>query len=99
MLGGMDPTQKENRVMALNLVAPTNFPRQLQSAAAPLFILGMNSAGLWVIRETTGRKGGLFRSRALAIKYARDESFDGNFTILHQPTSLELEPGDLRQAA
>jgi len=85
--------------MALNLVAGVDFPRRLPTAAAPFFLLGVNAAGLWVIRETTGRKGGLFRTRAAAIKYARDESVDGNFTIVHQLTGLELELRELRPAA
>jgi hypothetical protein len=47
--------------------------------------------GAWVIRETTGKWVSLFRAREAAIKFARDESPSGNFTILHQPESLELE--------
>jgi hypothetical protein len=37
------------------------------------------------------RRAGLFRTREAAIKFARDESPNGNFTILHQPAGLELE--------
>ena len=39
----------------------------------------------------TGRRAGLFRTREAAVKFARDESESGNFTILHQPEGLELE--------
>jgi hypothetical protein len=85
--------------MSLHLMAGIDFPRQLPTAAAPYFLLGLNSAGQWVIRETTGRRAGLFRTREAAIKYARDESVDGNFTILHQPEGLELEPQKLIRAA
>ena len=77
--------------MSLNLVAGIDFPSQLPTAKAPYFLLGQNLAGTWVIRETTGRRAGLFRTREAAIKYARDESPSGNFTILHQPEGLELE--------
>jgi hypothetical protein len=85
--------------MSLHLIAGVDFPSQLPTAAAPYFLLGLNSAGQWVIRETTGRRAGLFRTREAAIKYARDESPSGNFTILHQPEGLELEPQILNQAA
>ena len=78
--------------MALHLVAGVDIPNRLPTATAPYFLLGRNSAGCWVIRETSGRRAGLFCSRAAAIWYARDESPDGNFTILHQPEGLELEP-------
>ena len=73
--------------------------KHLPIAAAPYFLLGLNSAGLWVIREMTGRKGGLFRTRQAAIKYARDESLNGNYTIAHQPDGLELEYQDFKTAA
>ena len=86
--------------MSLNLVAGIDFPRQLPTATSPYFLLGQDLAGSWVIRETTGRKAGLFRSREAAIKFARDESTGGNFTILYQPAGLELEEGaQLKRAA
>lgn len=77
--------------MSFHLVAGVDFPKRLPTAAAPYFLLGLNLAGYWVIRETTGRRAGLFRTRDDAIKYARDESTGGNFTILYQPDGLELE--------
>jgi hypothetical protein len=86
--------------MSLHLVAGVDFPSQLPTAKAPYFLLGQNLAGAWVIRETTGRRAGLFRTREAAIKYARDESPSGHFTILHQPEGLELEePRRLSRAA
>jgi len=85
--------------MSLHLMAGIDFPSQLPTATAPYFLLGLNSAGSWVIRETTGRRAGLFRTRKAAIKYARDESLSGNFTILHVPEGLELEWRQLGRAA
>lgn len=85
--------------MSFDLVAGVDFPKQLPTATAPYFLLGLNSTGQWVIRETTGRRAGLFRTREAAIKYARDESADGLFTILHQPEGLELEQKPFRRAA
>ena len=85
--------------MPLHLVAGIDFPSQLPSATAPYFLLGLNSIGAWVIREVTGRRAGLFRSREAAIKYARDESTDGNFTIVLQPQGLELEEPRVGSAA
>ena len=77
--------------MAMHLVADIDFPSQLPTATTPYFLLGLNSAGAWVLRETTGRRAGLFRTREAAIKFARDESPNGNFTVLHQPEGLELD--------
>ena len=52
-----------------------------------------------MIRETTGRRAGLFRTREAAIKYARDESADGNFTIVDQLEGLEFEQRHIKRAA
>jgi len=65
-------------------------------ADAPFFLLGRNSAGHWVIRETSGRRGGLFRTRAAAIKYAREESIDGNFTIIEAIDGLEFDGAPMK---
>jgi len=86
--------------MSLHLRAGIDFPSRLPTAEAPYFLLGQNVAGVWAIRETTGRRGGLFRTREAAIKYARDESRSGNFTILYQPQGLEWEEcGQFSRAA
>jgi hypothetical protein len=85
--------------MSLHPVARVGLAKRLPTATAPFFLLGLDAAGAWVIRETTGRKAGLFRTRAAAIKYARDESPHGNFTILHQPEGLELDGRQLKTAA
>lgn len=67
--------------------------------AGTFFLLGLNAAGLWVIRETTGRRSGLFRTREAAIAFAREESTDGKFAIIHLPDGFELEPRELSWAA
>ena len=85
--------------MPLNLVAGVDFSSQLPSATAPFFLLGRNTAGHWVIRETTGRRAGLFRTREAAIKYARDESADGIFTIVDQVGGLEFDEPRIKRAA
>lgn len=85
--------------MPARLVARIEFPSHLPMATAPSFLLGLNSRGVWVIRETTGRCAGLFRTREAAIKYAREQSLNGNFTILHQPEGLELDSPQLSEAA
>ena len=85
--------------MSLNLVAGVDFPSQLPTATAPLFLLGLDSAGHWVIRETTGRRAGLFQTREAAIKYARNESAHGNFTIVQLTEGLEFEQSRTKRAA
>lgn len=85
--------------MSLHLVAGVDFPSRLPTTSAPFFLLGLNAAGQWVIRETTGRRAGFFRTREAAIKYARDESAEGNFTIVDQIEGLEFEQSPVKRAA
>lgn len=77
--------------MSLHLVTGVDFASQLPTSKAPYFLLGQDAAGSWVIRQTTGRRAGLFRTREAAIRFARDESPGGNFMIEHRPDGLELE--------
>lgn len=85
--------------MSLHLPAVVDFPGKLPVFAAPMFLLGQNTAGMWVIRETTGRRAGLFCSREAAIKYARSESPVGKLTIIDSPQGLELDESKLDRAA
>jgi len=39
-----------------------------------VFLLGQNAAGRWVVRDSSNRRGGLFFSKAGALKYIRDET-------------------------
>jgi hypothetical protein len=77
--------------MPLRLVAGIDLALQLPTARVPYFLLGLNFEGVWVVRDTAGRRAGLFRTREAAIKFARDESPEGKFMILRQPDDLELE--------
>lgn len=54
----------------------------------PLFMVGQNSRGNWVVQDQTGARGGLFVDRAEALKFARSES--GN-----QPPALVIVSGNL----
>jgi hypothetical protein len=85
--------------MSLHVVAGVDFPSRLPTASVPFFLLGANAAGQWAIRETTGRKAGFFRTRGAAIKYARDESANGVFTIVDQIEGLEFEQPAIDRAA
>jgi hypothetical protein len=55
------------------------------------FVLGQNGRGLWVIRESSGKKAGVFSSRQAALRFARRESPDDQFTVVHFPDGLEFD--------
>jgi hypothetical protein len=53
----------EDVVMSLRLRAGIEFPSRLPAVTAPYSQLGLNSTGLWVGRETNGRRAGVFAMR------------------------------------
>jgi hypothetical protein len=63
----------------------------LMRARRSYFLLGQNARGLWVVRENTGKKAGLFVSREAALRFARLESSDEHFAIVHVNDGLEFD--------
>jgi hypothetical protein len=63
----------------------------LSRASKSYFLLGQDARGLWVVRESTGRKGGVFVTREGALRFARLESPDGQFTVVHVNDGLEFD--------
>jgi hypothetical protein len=62
-----------------------------QQAGAPCLLLGQNARGLWVVRESAGRKGGLFLSREAALRFARLESMLAHFAVVDVADLLEFD--------
>jgi hypothetical protein len=71
----------------------------------PTFMIGCNSRGNWVAQEKSGTRGGLFVSRAEALKYARFESGNDPHAVVMVSGTLELDTSsataraDVRQGA
>jgi hypothetical protein len=40
----------------------------------PVFMIGQDSCGHWVVQDLSGRRGGLFVDRAQAVRYVRFEN-------------------------
>jgi hypothetical protein len=54
-------------------------------------LIGQNSRGNWVAQESHGLFGGLFVSRAQAVKYALSENGDHPATIVLSADIVELD--------
>lgn len=74
---------KEN--MDMKLVKPSCSP-----ATSTVFV-GRNRRGKWVAREQNGTFGGLFVTRAQALKYALHENGRRAETIVEVAHELELD--------
>ena len=57
-----------------------------------IVFIGRNGRGQWVAQEQNGLYGGLFVSRAQAIKYAMFENGHHPETIVELSREIELEP-------
>ena len=67
-------------------------PPSCSSPSAIVFI-GKNSRGNWVAQEQNGLYGGLFVSRAQAVKYALFENGHRPETIVEVAREIELDMG------
>jgi hypothetical protein len=72
----------------MKAIQDTEPPSRLSS---PIFMLGQNSLGNWVVREQSGSRGGLFINRAEALRYIRSENGNHTFPTVMVAGVLELE--------
>lgn len=56
-----------------------------------LFLIGRNGRGQWVARDQRGSRGGLFVSRAAALKYALFENGKRPHLVVDMPGRFELD--------
>ena len=63
------------------------------SSASTIVFIGKNSSGHWVAQEQNGLYGGLFVSRAQAVKYALFENGHHPETIVELSREIELDTG------
>ena len=64
-----------------------------QSKTSPLFLIGKNSRGTWVAQKQHGCCGGLFVSRAAALKFALFENGNRPEAVITVPGVFELDMG------
>jgi hypothetical protein len=65
-------------------------PSSCGTKPSPLLI-GKDSHGHWVVRDQSGRRGGLFVGRAEALKYAMFENGHEPDAVIMVPGVLELD--------
>jgi hypothetical protein len=64
-----------------------------RSAASTIVFIGKNRRGNWVAQEQNGLYGGLFVTRAQAVKYALFENGHHLETIVELSREIELDMG------
>jgi hypothetical protein len=61
------------------------------SEAIPLFYIGRNNSGLWVVREAAGGGGGLFFFKRSAARFARRQSEPAGCAMMFLAEAFELD--------
>lgn len=61
------------------------------SEAIPLFYIGRNKNGVWVVREAEGPSGGLFLFKQSAARFARRQSEPDGCAMMFLADSFELD--------
>jgi hypothetical protein len=61
------------------------------SEAIPLFYIGCNKSGLWVVREAAGGSGGLFLFKQSAARFARRQSEPAGCAMMFLAEPFELD--------
>ena len=66
-------------------------PSAAPSAKQPLFLIGKDSRGRWVVQQQNGMSGGLFVDRVQALRYAMFENGRQPQAVIMVPDVLELD--------
>jgi hypothetical protein len=108
LTGGMDlaiagsaprPDLRSGRVASSSTY---RFPRRPDASVInetiPLFYIGQNRKGAWVVREAEGRSGGFFLFKQWAVRFARRQSEPAGCAImfLAEPVELDIDDHDGR---
>jgi len=66
-------------------------PSPSSCSKTPLFLIGRDRLGHWVVRDVQGLRGGLFVGRTEALKYALFENGNRPQAVIMVPGILELD--------
>jgi hypothetical protein len=88
VLDMLPPPASIRRNTEVKLVEPPSC-----SSPSTIVFIGRNHRGQWIAQEQNGLYGGLFVSRAQAIKYALFENGQHPETIVELPREIELDMG------
>jgi hypothetical protein len=90
---GATPPRRPFAVSTTATQLPRRPDASALSEAIPLFYIGRNKYGVWVVREAEGRSGGLFLSKHSAARFARRQSDPAGCAMmfLAEPFDLDVD--------
>lgn len=66
-------------------------PLSSSNSQSPLFLIGKDSRGNWVVQDQSGLHGGLFVNRVEALKFAMFENGSRPQAVIRVPGVIELD--------
>src|SRR5579872_3758650 len=94
---GPSPQRVAFSISASPPTHPAALPRRPDASiineSIPLFYVGRNQDGIWVVREAEGCSGGIFLSRGAALRFARKQTEPLGCAMMfpNEPFELDVE--------
>jgi hypothetical protein len=88
---GAAPLRRPFAVSAMATQLPRRPDSSALSEAIPLFYIGRNKSGLWVVREAAGASCGLFFLKQSAARFARQQSEPAGCAMMYLAEPFELD--------
>jgi hypothetical protein len=88
---GAPPPRRPFAVSAMATQLPRRPDSSALSEAIPLFYIGRNKSGLWVVREAAAGSGGLFFLKQSAARFARQQSEPAGCAMMYLAEPFELD--------
>jgi hypothetical protein len=85
------PPRRPFAVSATATQLPRRPDASALSEAIPLFFIGRNKSGLWVVREAAGGSGALFLFKQSAARFARRQSEPAGCAMMFLAEPFELD--------
>jgi hypothetical protein len=89
--GQAAPPPRRPFAMSTMAILPRRPDASALSEAIPLFYIGRNKSGLWVVREAAGGSGGLFLFKQSAARFARRQSEPAGCAMMFLAEPFELD--------
>jgi hypothetical protein len=94
-ISGFEPRSVSSRGVSTAPFATYKFPPRPDASAVsdtiPLFYIGRNRNGVWVVRAADGRSGSLFLLKRSALRFARSQSEPAGCAMMFLAEPIELD--------
>jgi hypothetical protein len=95
VIKGRQPNFDRRRPPLASAGVAAKFPRRpdsgILSESIPLFFIGRNKRGLWIVREAEGRTGGIFLFKRSALGFAKKNSAPNGCATMLLAGCFELD--------